>query len=72
MLVVYAGDLLAERSRHSRLKPCAAVTAVKRRKRSLVFAPLLTFTGVDGKMFAPMAIMVMLALVGAFNLHSDP
>ncbi|HPV66848.1 MAG TPA: CusA/CzcA family heavy metal efflux RND transporter, partial [Sphingorhabdus lacus] len=28
----------------------------------LVFAPLLTFTGVEGKMFGPMAITVMLAL----------
>ena len=34
----------------------------------LVFAPLLTFTGVEGKMFTPMAITVMLALVGAFIL----
>lgn len=32
----------------------------------LVFAPLLTFTGVEGKMFSPMAITVMLALGGAF------
>jgi cobalt-zinc-cadmium resistance protein CzcA len=34
----------------------------------LVFVPLLTFTGVEGKMFTPMAITVMLALVGAFIL----
>ncbi|RVO59203.1 efflux RND transporter permease subunit [Sinorhizobium meliloti] len=34
----------------------------------LVFAPLLTFTGVEGKMFTPMAITVMLALVAAFIL----
>ena len=34
----------------------------------LVFAPLLTFTGVEGKMFTPMAITVMLALIGAFIL----
>jgi len=34
----------------------------------LVFAPLLTFTGVEGKTFSPMAITVMLALVGAFIL----
>jgi cobalt-zinc-cadmium resistance protein CzcA len=33
-----------------------------------VFAPLLTFTGVEGKMFSPMAITVMLALGGAFIL----
>ena len=34
----------------------------------LVFAPLLMFTGVEGKMFTPMAITVMLALTGAFIL----
>lgn len=34
----------------------------------LVFAPLLTFTGVEGKMFSPMAITVLLALAGAFVL----
>ena len=34
----------------------------------LVFAPLLTFSGVEGKTFSPMAITVMLALVGAFIL----
>ena len=34
----------------------------------LVFAPLLTFTGVEGKMFSPMAVTVMLALAGAFIL----
>lgn len=34
----------------------------------LVFAPLLMFTGVEGKMFTPMAITVMLALTGAFLL----
>lgn len=34
----------------------------------LVFAPLLTFQGVEGKMFSPMAITVMLALAGAFVL----
>ena len=34
----------------------------------LVFAPLLTFTGVEGKMFTPMATTVMLALAGAFIL----
>lgn len=32
----------------------------------LVFVPLLTFTGVEGKTFSPMAITVMLALFGAF------
>jgi len=34
----------------------------------LVYAPLLAFTGVEGKLFAPMAITVMLALAGAFVL----
>ena len=34
----------------------------------LVFAPLLTFTGIEGKMFGPMAVTVMLALAGAFIL----
>jgi heavy metal efflux system protein len=34
----------------------------------LVFAPLLTFTGVEGKMFSPMATTVMLALAAAFVL----
>jgi cobalt-zinc-cadmium resistance protein CzcA len=34
----------------------------------LVFAPLLTFEGVEGKMFQPMAATVMLALLGAFIL----
>jgi len=34
----------------------------------LAFAPLLTFTGVEGKTFSPMAITIMLALVAAFVL----
>jgi cobalt-zinc-cadmium resistance protein CzcA len=34
----------------------------------LVFAPLLTFGGVEGKTFSPMAITVMLALAAAFLL----
>ena len=34
----------------------------------MVFAPLLTFQGVEGKTFSPMAITVMLALLGAFIL----
>jgi cobalt-zinc-cadmium resistance protein CzcA len=34
----------------------------------LVFAPLLTFEGVEGKTFAPMAITLMLALASAFVL----
>ncbi|QAY75319.1 efflux RND transporter permease subunit [Sphingosinicella sp. BN140058] len=34
----------------------------------LVFAPLLAFRGVEGKMFAPMASTVMFALAGAFIL----
>lgn len=34
----------------------------------LVFAPLLMFTGVEGKTFSPMAITIMLALASAFVL----
>ena len=34
----------------------------------LVFAPLLTFEGVEGKMFTPMAATLMFALAGAFLL----
>jgi cobalt-zinc-cadmium resistance protein CzcA len=34
----------------------------------LVFAPLFTFSGVEGKTFAPMAITIMLALGAAFIL----
>ena len=34
----------------------------------LVYVPLLTFTGVEGKMFAPMALTVIIALVSAFVL----
>lgn len=34
----------------------------------LVYAPLLAFEGVEGKMFSPMAATVMLALLGAFIL----
>lgn len=34
----------------------------------LVYVPLLTFQGVEGRMFAPMAITVILALVFAFLL----
>jgi len=34
----------------------------------LVYAPLLTFEGVEGKMFTPMAATVMFALAGAFVL----
>ncbi|MET0250771.1 MAG: CusA/CzcA family heavy metal efflux RND transporter [Novosphingobium sp.] len=34
----------------------------------LVFAPLLTFEGVEGKMFTPMALTFMFALAGAFVL----
>lgn len=34
----------------------------------LVYAPMLAFSGVEGKMFSPMAITVMLALAGAFVL----
>lgn len=34
----------------------------------LVYVPLLTFTGVEGKMFEPMAMTVIIALVAAFGL----
>ena len=34
----------------------------------LVFVPCLTFQGVEGKMFKPMALTVVLALVAAFVL----
>ncbi|MBX9931233.1 MAG: CusA/CzcA family heavy metal efflux RND transporter [Methylobacterium sp.] len=34
----------------------------------LVYVPLLTFTGVEGKMFAPMALTVIIALACAFVL----
>ncbi|TWB71883.1 cobalt-zinc-cadmium resistance protein CzcA [Nitrospirillum amazonense] len=34
----------------------------------LVYVPLLTFTGVEGKMFQPMALTVITALVAAFVL----
>jgi cobalt-zinc-cadmium resistance protein CzcA len=34
----------------------------------LVYLPLLTFTGVEGKMFQPMALTVLLALAAAFVL----
>ncbi len=34
----------------------------------LVYAPLLTFTGVEGKMFEPMALTVIIALIFAFVL----
>jgi cobalt-zinc-cadmium resistance protein CzcA len=32
----------------------------------LVYVPLLTFTGVEGKTFEPMALTVIIALVAAF------
>ena len=34
----------------------------------VVYLPLLTFSGVEGKMFEPMALTVIIALVGAFVL----
>jgi cobalt-zinc-cadmium resistance protein CzcA len=34
----------------------------------MVYVPLLTFTGVEGKMFEPMAMTVIIALVAAFVL----
>jgi cobalt-zinc-cadmium resistance protein CzcA len=33
-----------------------------------VYVPLLTFTGIEGKMFEPMALTVIIALVTAFIL----
>ena len=33
-----------------------------------VYVPLLTFTGIEGKMFEPMALTVIIALVAAFVL----
>jgi heavy metal efflux system protein len=35
---------------------------------TLVYAPMLTFSGVEGKMFQPMAITVIIALISAFVL----
>ena len=34
----------------------------------LVYVPLLTFSGVEGKMFEPMALTVIIALAAAFVL----
>src|SRR2546430_6683970 len=34
----------------------------------LVYVPLLTFTGIEGKMFEPMALTVIIALAAAFVL----
>ncbi|MBS0232510.1 MAG: CusA/CzcA family heavy metal efflux RND transporter [Proteobacteria bacterium] len=34
----------------------------------LVYMPLLTFTGIEGKMFQPMALTVIIALIAAFVL----
>ncbi len=34
----------------------------------LVYLPLLTFTGIEGKMFKPMAVTVIIALISAFFL----
>ncbi|MCK9911006.1 efflux RND transporter permease subunit, partial [Microbacteriaceae bacterium K1510] len=33
-----------------------------------VYIPLLTFTGVEGKMFEPMGLTVIIALISAFAL----
>jgi heavy metal efflux system protein len=35
---------------------------------NLVYLPLLTFSGIEGKMFEPMALTVIIALVAAFIL----
>ena len=38
----------------------------------LVYAPLLMFEGVEGKMFGPMAATVMLALAGGLRPVASP
>ena len=40
----------------------------RRRSSSLVYLPILSLTGVEGKMFQPMALTVIFALVAAFVL----
>ena len=37
----------------------------------LVYVPLLTFTGVEGKMFQPMALTVIIALLASLNPVAD-
>ena len=37
----------------------------------LVYVPLLTFTGVEGKMFEPMALTVIIALAGGVRAVAD-
>ncbi len=56
-------DLVAESAREM-IRPSVYGQAII----ILVYAPLLTFTGVEGKMFEPMALTVIIALVFAFIL----
>src|SRR3546814_7718232 len=37
----------------------------------LVYAPLLTFTGTEGKMFEPMALTVIMALISRSEEHTS-
>lgn len=68
----HEGRLLSLRERleetmhasHEMIKPAVFGQAII----LLAFAPLLMFTGVEGKTFSPMAITIMLALVAAFVL----
>ncbi len=38
----------------------------------VVYLPILTLTGIEGKMFKPMAITVLFALAGALRPLADP
>jgi cobalt-zinc-cadmium resistance protein CzcA len=69
------GELQRDLSAIERLGAAASATREMARPAAfgqaiilLVYAPLLAFEGVEGKMFAPMAATVMLALLGAFIL----
>lgn len=69
------GELQRDLSATERLGVAASATREMARPAAfgqaiilLVYAPLLAFEGVEGKMFAPMAATVMLALLGAFIL----
>ncbi|GJD97573.1 efflux RND transporter permease subunit [Methylobacterium iners] len=53
-----------QRSAEEMIKPSVYGQAII----MLVYVPLLTFTGVEGKMFAPMALTVIIALACAFVL----
>jgi heavy metal efflux system protein len=67
-----AGGLL---SRIDRLKEVAAATTEMIKPTVfgqaiiiIVYVPLLTFSGIEGKMFEPMALTVIIALIAAFIL----